>query len=162
MRWQVYRLPRLIGKVVRLQQKGNPLMSCTPLPKAAKPVWSKQLTRLPCLIVLAKCNLCILLKAKWAVSFCWLPPGSGKDIQWVLRGKQRLPHNRLNPCCYLFVRLSWIMLLKYGCGWERKCGKNLNLFFCNAAHIWLAYLLWEKKIEFQTVKWNSLCYFWQK
>ncbi len=29
-------------------------MSCTPLPKAAKPVWAKQLTRLPCLVVYAK------------------------------------------------------------------------------------------------------------
>ncbi len=37
-------------------------MSCTPLPKAAKPVWAKQLTRLPCLVVYAKFNLCILLK----------------------------------------------------------------------------------------------------
>ncbi len=26
-------------------------MSCTPLPKAAKPVWANQLTRLPCLVV---------------------------------------------------------------------------------------------------------------
>ncbi len=26
-------------------------MSYTPLPKAAKPVWAKQLTRLPCLVV---------------------------------------------------------------------------------------------------------------
>ncbi len=29
-------------------------MSCTPLPKAAKPVWAKQLTRLPCLVVYVK------------------------------------------------------------------------------------------------------------
>ncbi len=29
-------------------------MSCTPLPKAAKPVWAKQLTRLPCLVVNVK------------------------------------------------------------------------------------------------------------
>ncbi len=29
-------------------------MSCTLLPKAAKPVWAKQLTRLPCLVVYAK------------------------------------------------------------------------------------------------------------
>ncbi len=34
-------------------------MSCTPLPKAAKPVWAKQLTRLPCLVVYAKFNLYI-------------------------------------------------------------------------------------------------------
>ncbi len=26
-------------------------MSCIPLPKAAKPVWANQLTRLPCLVV---------------------------------------------------------------------------------------------------------------
>ncbi len=29
-------------------------MSCTPLPKAAKQVWAKQLTRLPCLVVCVK------------------------------------------------------------------------------------------------------------
>ncbi len=29
-------------------------MSCTPLPKAAKPVWATQLTRLPCLEVYVK------------------------------------------------------------------------------------------------------------
>ncbi len=29
-------------------------MSCTPLPKAAKPVWAKQLTRLPCLVLYVK------------------------------------------------------------------------------------------------------------
>ncbi len=29
-------------------------MSCTPLPKAAKPVWASLLTRLPCLVVYVK------------------------------------------------------------------------------------------------------------
>ncbi len=29
-------------------------MGCTPLPKAAKSVWAKQLTRLPCLVVYVK------------------------------------------------------------------------------------------------------------
>ncbi len=29
-------------------------MSCTPLPKAAKAVWAKELTRLPCLVVYVK------------------------------------------------------------------------------------------------------------
>ncbi len=48
--FQVYHLARLIWKVV----PGDPLMSCTPLPKAAKPVWAKQLTRLPCLVVNVK------------------------------------------------------------------------------------------------------------
>ncbi len=33
---------------------GDPLMSCTPLQKAAKPVWAKQLTRLNCLAVYVK------------------------------------------------------------------------------------------------------------
>ncbi len=30
------------------------MMSCTPLPKAAKPVWAKQLTRLRCLVAYVK------------------------------------------------------------------------------------------------------------
>ncbi len=29
-------------------------MSCTPLPKAAKPVWAQHVTRLPCLVVYGK------------------------------------------------------------------------------------------------------------
>ncbi len=40
-----------------LLTRWDPLMSCTPLPKAAKPVWAKQLTRLPCLVVNVKFQL---------------------------------------------------------------------------------------------------------
>ncbi len=36
---------------------GDPLMSCTPLPKEAKPVWAKQLTLPPCFVVYVKCQL---------------------------------------------------------------------------------------------------------
>ncbi len=42
--------------------------------RQSKPVWAKPLTRLPCLVVTSKFNFCILLKEKYAVSFCWLPP----------------------------------------------------------------------------------------
>ncbi len=41
-------------------------MSCTPLPKAAKPVWAKQLTRLPCLVVSAKFQFVYTTKS-WVV-----------------------------------------------------------------------------------------------
>ncbi len=34
--------------------QGDPPMSCTSLPKAAKLVWANQLTRLPCLVVYVK------------------------------------------------------------------------------------------------------------
>ncbi len=37
-------------------------MSCTPLPKAAKPVWAKQLTRLPCLVVYVKFQFVYTIK----------------------------------------------------------------------------------------------------
>ncbi len=43
-------------------------MSCTPLPKAAKPVWAKQLTRLPCLVVYAKFQFIGLLLSALVVS----------------------------------------------------------------------------------------------
>ncbi len=39
-------------------------MSCTPLPKAAKPVWAKQLTRLPCLVVCVKFQFVYTTKSK--------------------------------------------------------------------------------------------------
>ncbi len=39
-------------------------MSCTPLPKAAKPVWGKQLTRLPCLVVYVKSQFVYTSKSK--------------------------------------------------------------------------------------------------
>ncbi len=48
MRWQVYRLARLVGKVVQFH---HALMNFVPTPKAGKPVWAKQQTRLPCLVV---------------------------------------------------------------------------------------------------------------
>ncbi len=41
MRWHIYHLASLIR-------------SCTPLPKAMKPVWAKCLTQLPCLAVYVK------------------------------------------------------------------------------------------------------------
>ncbi len=44
--------------------KVDPLMSCTPLPKAAKPVWAKQLTRLPCLVVYVKFQFAYTTKSK--------------------------------------------------------------------------------------------------
>ncbi len=40
-------------------------MSCTPLQKAAKPVWAKQLTRLPCLVVYAKFQF-VYNKLRWS------------------------------------------------------------------------------------------------
>ncbi len=46
-------------------------MSCTPLPKAAKPVWAKQLTRLPRLVVYVKFqrNLPLDYKEPFAIHF---------------------------------------------------------------------------------------------
>ncbi len=74
MRWQVYRLARLIGKVVRFQHRGTHWW--------AAPFYQKQRNRsglnnwLDCLASwqTSHFNLCILIKAKWAVSFCWLQP----------------------------------------------------------------------------------------
>ncbi len=40
-------------------------MSCTPLPKAAKPVWAKQLTRLPCVVVCVKFQFMYTINASW-------------------------------------------------------------------------------------------------
>ncbi len=39
-------------------------MSCTPLLKAAKPVWAKQLTRLPCLVVYVKFQFVYTTRSK--------------------------------------------------------------------------------------------------
>ncbi len=44
-------------------------MSCTPLPKAAKPVWAKQLTRLPCLVVYVKFQFVYTTKSKSFLKF---------------------------------------------------------------------------------------------
>ncbi len=59
---------RLIGKVVRFQHRGTHWW--------AAPLYQKQRNWLDCLAswYTPKFNSCILLKAKWAVSFCWLPP----------------------------------------------------------------------------------------
>ncbi len=39
-------------------------MNCTPSPKAAKPVWAKQLIRLPCLVVYVKYEFVSATKTK--------------------------------------------------------------------------------------------------
>ncbi len=46
---------------------GDPLMSCTPLPKAVKLVWAKQLTRLPCLVVYVKFQFVYTTKSKMVI-----------------------------------------------------------------------------------------------
>ncbi len=43
---------------------GDPLSSCTPLAKAAKPVWTKQLTRLPYLVVYVEFKFVYTNKSK--------------------------------------------------------------------------------------------------
>ncbi len=45
-------------------------MSCTPLLKAAKPVWAKQLTRLPCLVVYAKFQFVHIIGREIKEGFC--------------------------------------------------------------------------------------------
>ncbi len=50
MRKQAYHVARLVGKVAKFYHRGS-LMSCTPFPRAAKPVWANQLTRWPCLMI---------------------------------------------------------------------------------------------------------------
>ncbi len=44
-------------------------MGCTPLPKAAKPAWAKQLTRLPCLVVYVKFQFMYTTKATRLTNF---------------------------------------------------------------------------------------------
>ncbi len=45
--------PRQLSRFT-ISSKGHTPMCCIPLPKAAKPVWAKQLTRLPGLVVYVK------------------------------------------------------------------------------------------------------------
>ncbi len=45
--------PRQLSRLT-VSAQWHTLKSCTPLPKAAKPVWAKQLTRLPCLVLYVK------------------------------------------------------------------------------------------------------------
>ncbi len=67
MRWQVYRMARLVGKGVWFQHRGNHWWAAPPpLPKAAKPVWAKQLTRLPCLVVYVKFQF--VFSCNWIVT----------------------------------------------------------------------------------------------
>ncbi len=61
-------------------------MSCTPLPKAAKPVWAKQLTRLPCLVVYVKFQFVYTIRIiLWANSGCLTQRGLGK--MGIAKGK---------------------------------------------------------------------------
>ncbi len=79
------------------------------LQKAAKPVWAKQLTQLPCLVAYAKFQFVYITKkligqSAFAGFHQFSRPammGIWKGNQWVPRGKQRLPHSPLSPTCYL-------------------------------------------------------------
>ncbi len=65
---------------------------CTLLPKATKPVWAKQLTRLPCLLVRVKLQFRILLQRKLVGSTRWLPTIlKGLEIGSILLGVTQPP-----------------------------------------------------------------------
>ncbi len=56
-------------------------MSCTPLPKAAKPVWAKQLTRLPCFVVYVNSQFVYLtIEREVPLRLSFFPDGSGTSI----------------------------------------------------------------------------------
>ncbi len=56
-------------------------MSCTPLPKAEKPVWAKQLTRLPCFVVYADFQFVYLtIGREVPLRLIFFPDGSGTPI----------------------------------------------------------------------------------
>ncbi len=61
-------------------------MSCTFLPKAAKPVWASQMTQLPCLVVeMSRFDLYVILQVKLEVSFCCPPKVPTYYMDGVLR-----------------------------------------------------------------------------
>ncbi len=53
-----------------------PWVATTPLPKAAKPVWAKQPTRLPCLVVYVKFKFVYITKSKMGSQLLLAPPSS--------------------------------------------------------------------------------------
>ncbi len=83
-------------------------MSCTSLPKAAKPVWVKHLTRLPCLVVYVKFQFVHTASKIGLVGFhqfhhpTWT--GFWEGIQWVPWGKQCHPFCQISPTLATYPR----------------------------------------------------------
>ncbi len=61
-----------------VKELGDPFMSCTPLPKAVKPAWAKQLTRRPCLEVYVKFGFVYVTKSKMGSQLLLASGGSEK------------------------------------------------------------------------------------
>ncbi len=80
-------------------------MSCTHLPKAVKPVWSKSLTQLPCLVVYIKFLLVSTTTSKIGSQHLLSSTRSNAwdGIQWVPRSKQCLSLCSLNTFGKLFL-----------------------------------------------------------
>ncbi len=66
-------------------------MRCTPLPKATKPVWANQLTRLPCLVVYVKVQFVSTITSK--IGSQLLPSSTNSNAQ-LGRG----PEKAFNEC----------------------------------------------------------------
>ncbi len=90
-------------------------MSCTPLPKAAKPVWANQLIQLSCLVVQVKVlfvyNTASKIGSQFFAGFhqfqrpTWTSFWEG--IPWMSRGKQCLPLWRLSLDLVTYPWLDW-------------------------------------------------------
>ncbi len=89
-------------------------MSCTALPKAAKPVWAKQLTWLPCLVVYVKFQFEHTTKTKMDSQLLLAPTsshaqlwrGSEKGIQWVF------------PTTALIQAVTYLRMLTVSYNWN--------------------------------------------
>ncbi len=142
MRWQVYRLARLVGKVFRFQHRGTHWW--------AAPLCQKLRNRsglnnwLDCLAswYTSNFNLCILQIVKWWVSFAGFHQfsrltvtGIWEGIQWVPRGKQRLPHCCLSPnCVYILLAVFIPVHFLYKFMWKTRI-YDANVY--NLRVIWI-------------------------
>ncbi len=108
MKWQAYRLARLIEKINRFQHRGTHWWAAL--------LYQKQRNRsglnnwLGCFALwyTSNFNLCMLIKENGQSAFAGFHlfsrptmMGAWKGIQWVPRSKQRLSQCRLSPNCYL-------------------------------------------------------------
>ncbi len=94
-----------LGEVSRESGWVSSLMSCTFLPKAPKPAWTNQLTRLPCPVIYVKFQFMYattskigsLLSLAFTSSNVFPGRGSEKACNECLWGKQCLPLCRPSP-----------------------------------------------------------------
>ncbi len=113
--------------------EGSSELSCTPLPKASKPAWNAQFTRLPCLLENAKLHIFRALR-NWNLAMTNFTPYA-MQVNWMLplAALHVLFVGGIYFHVYTFhkkvVALNATLKIDYFAKMRLKCARTLTHFF---------------------------------